>query len=282
MKSLTLFLLLFLTTAAWAQTDPFLDLGDGLYRYSAGTHHSMVWVTEDGVLVVDPLSREAATRLKAEIAGRFDQPLRYVVYSHNHFDHSYGGEVLREPGVTFVSHELARRDMVDTRADTELPDLTFRDELKIYLGGETLHLRYHDSNNGLGNVSFLWVERKLLFVVDWIVVGRMPYKDLPGYDINGMIRSTEEALAFDWDRFVGGHAEIGGRNEVRRYLRYLVALRDQVLDGMIAGKELSTLKEEIKLEEFSDFVNFQDWLPLNIEGVYRHLADRSYVLSRPR
>lgn len=66
---------------------------DGLYRFTTGTHHGMVWVTDDGIVVIDTIDKDAASWLKAELNTRFDQPVRYLVYSHNHFDHIYGAEV---------------------------------------------------------------------------------------------------------------------------------------------------------------------------------------------
>ncbi|MCA9779396.1 MAG: MBL fold metallo-hydrolase, partial [Candidatus Eremiobacteraeota bacterium] len=207
---------------------------------------------------------------------------RYLVYSHNHFDHAYGGEVFDQPGVTLVSHELARRALKDTRARTPLPDIVFSDSLTIHMGGESMELRYHGANNGDGSVSFLFPHRRLLYVVDWIVVGRLPYQDFQGYDLDGCIRSTEEALALDWDTFVGGHADVGDRSGVERFLRYLTELREAVLAGMLEGKSLETLQKEIRMEEYQDLKMHKEWLPQNVKGVYQQLRDKHYLLNRPR
>jgi glyoxylase-like metal-dependent hydrolase (beta-lactamase superfamily II) len=254
---------------------------DGLYRFTAGNSHSMFWVTDDGIVVIDTIDSEAASWLKSELESRFALPVRYVIYSHNHFDHIYGAEVFDDPGTVFVAHELARADIVRSKAQTRVPDVTFKDELAIHLSGQTLRLRYHGTNNGRGSISMLFEDQRVLFVVDWIVVGRMPWKDLEGYDIEGVIRSTTDVLLLDWDVFVGGHAEIGDRDDVKRYLDYLEALYAAVRDGMIAGKSLEMLQEEIRLDEYSDLKNYPEWLPLNVAGVYRTLADQSYLLKRP-
>lgn len=179
-----------------------------------------------------------------------------------------------------MSHDYAAEDMEWSKLKTRLPELRFRDDLELKLGGKTLAMKYHGPNNGRGSVSFHFPDQKVLFVVDWIVVGRMPYRDLPGYDIHGMIRSTREALQMDWDLFVGGHAKMGDKDDVRRYLRYRESLYAQVRDGMDDGKSLEQLKSTITLQEFSDLANFDDWRELNIEGVYRTLKDASYMLNR--
>lgn len=122
----------------------------------------------------------------------------------------------------------------------------------------------------------------VLFVADWIVLGRMPYKELPGYDIHGMIRSTQQVLNEQpFDVFVGAHADRGTREDVKRYSNYLRALYAKVRDGMLAGKSLDTLQREIRLDEYSDLKMYEEWLPLNIEGVYKTLNEQSYFDRRP-
>jgi glyoxylase-like metal-dependent hydrolase (beta-lactamase superfamily II) len=95
-------------TSAWAEDYTIRSIRDGLYRFTAGSHHAMFWATDDGIVVLDTISNEAAGWLKAELEDRFEQPVRYVVYSHNHFDHIYGGEVFDKLGAIFVAQELAR------------------------------------------------------------------------------------------------------------------------------------------------------------------------------
>ena len=267
--------------AAAQESGALHEVADGLYRYTAGHYHSMVWVTDEGIAVLDTLNPEAAAGLKDQLGARFDQPVRYVIYSHNHYDHSYGGEVFDVPGTEFVAHEMAYQAMARSKAETVLPETTFTDQMMIRMGGETLELRYHGPNNGYGSVSMRFPQQEVLFVVDWIVVGRMPYQSLEGYDIEGMITSTEDVLALDWKTFVGGHAEIGTRADVERYLSYIKALYEAVREGMLAGESLETLQEEIQLDSYGDLANYDDWRAANIAGVYRLLADRNYMLKRP-
>lgn len=270
-----------LIVSANAQDYRLEPVAEGLYRFESGSYRSMVWVTDEGIAVLDPLSTEAATWLKKELADRFPQKVRYLVYSHNHFDHSYGGEVFEQPEVTLVGHELAHRALKNTNARTPLPEIVFSDRLTIHMGGEVLELRYHGANNGEGSVSFLFPGQKLLYVVDWIVVGRLPYQDFQGYDIDGSIRSTEEVLELEWDTFVGGHADVGDRQGVERYLRYMTELRQAVLDGMLEGKSLADLQQDIKMESYADLKMHDQWLHGNIKGMYEQLRDKHYLLNRP-
>lgn len=278
-----LFVVLMTPAPSIAQDDYSIELmKDNVYRFTAGPYRSVFMVTEDGLFLTDPISEEAATWLRAELDRRFDAPIRYLAYSHNHVDHTMGGDVLASDGVTVIAHEYAAADLRRTRVPTALPSVTFQDEITVDLGDSRVVMRYHGPNNGRGSVSMRFMPANVLFVVDWIVLGRMPYKDLPGYDVEGMIRSTREVLSGEpFDLFVGGHADAGTRADVQRYLNYLEDLYAAVRDGMLAGTSRATLQEQIRLPEYSDLRMYDAWLPLNVGGVYDTLVDMSYFHLRP-
>ncbi len=274
-------LLLCMTLSAIAAEDYRIEpLENDLYRFTAGNYRSVFLVTKAGIVLTDPIDKKAATWLKRELQKRFEVPVRYVIYSHNHVDHTYGGRVFADESVHFVSHRLAREDLYRTRADTQIPDITFEDRMTLHLGDHQVKLHYHGANNGRGSISMMFEPGKTLYIVDWIVLGRMPYKDLKGYDIHGMIDSTRQVLAMDFDRVVGGHAEAGDRQAVEHYLGYLEALYAAVRDGMLKNKSLATLQQEIRLDQYSDLSMYEQWLPLNIKGVYNTLNDMSYFDMR--
>ena len=99
-----------------------------VYRFVADRHRSVFLVTEKGILITDPLNAEAATWLKKELKKQFKLPVKYVVYSHNHSDHVYGAEVFKDSQPIFISSQPAKQDLVITRADTVIPDITCRDD----------------------------------------------------------------------------------------------------------------------------------------------------------
>jgi len=284
-RKLGALLLLLLPLAAFSAAPPEFKLQqmkDNVWRFTAGHYESVFMVTDKGLFLTDPISNEAATWLKGELARRFHVPIRYLAYSHSHVDHAMGGTVLAGDGVTVIAQEYAAEDLRMTRVPTALPDLSFRDTLTVHLGDSWVELHYHGPNNGYGSVSMRFMPANVLYVVDWIVLGRMPYKDLQGYDINGMIRSTRDVLAGPpFDLFIGGHGDAGSRADVERYLGYLEALYGAVRDGMLAGKTLETLQAEIRLPAYADLRMYDEWLPMNIAGVYRTLVDMSYFKLRP-
>ncbi len=251
------------------------ELGGGLYRFIDDRHRSVFLITPQGAIVTDPLNKKAATWLNEQIKTRFNVPVKYVIYSHNHSDHIYGAEVFKSPHTTFVAHKLSAQDIKNTKMKTVTPDLVFDDELILTLGGSSVKLNYHGPNDGRGSISMLFEKQQTLFVVDWIMIGRMPWQKLWSYDIQGMINSTKTVLNYDFNTFVGGHADMGDKDDVKRYLRYLEQLYSKVIEGILAGQTLDEIKQNVKLSEFKDLRQYEAWLPLNIEGVYERLMEES-------
>lgn len=282
--ALTLLLLFcsFIAQAAEDEQYEIIKVKDNVYRFTAGHYHSVFMVTEEGLILTDPLSDDAARYLKQELQQRFDVPVRYLIYSHSHVDHVLGGFELVNDDVTVVAQDYAAEDIRLTKAPTALPNLTFKNDLTVSLGNSHVELHYHGPNNGHGSVSMRFMPANVMFVVDWIVLGRVPYRTLPGYDINGMMRSTREILAAEpFDVFVGGHSKIGERKDVERYLSYLETLYAAVRDGMLQGKKLEELQDEIQLTEFSDLLMYDEWFPENIAAVFNYLNTMAYFESRP-
>ena len=97
-------LLLSTITASAAPQRAITDLGNNIYRFQNDTHYSIFIVGKRGVLMTDPINADAARWLKAEVDKRFGKlPVTHLVYSHNHGDHVFGGEVWKEPGTRVIA-----------------------------------------------------------------------------------------------------------------------------------------------------------------------------------
>jgi glyoxylase-like metal-dependent hydrolase (beta-lactamase superfamily II) len=252
-----------------------------VYRFVDGTHRSLFVVGKNAILVVDTLNSDAASWLKKALDTRFNLPVRYVVYSHNHSDHIYGADAFVSPHTVFIAQELAKQDIAMTKATTVMPELSFKQQLNVDLGDHIVELRYHGPNDGRGSISVLVQPEKVLFVVDWIVLGRMPWQKLWSYDIQGVLNSTQVVMNLDFDTFVGGHGTVGTKQDVARYLNYMERLYAEVTKATLAGKSLAQMQKEIRLDDFKDLPNYEAWLPLNIEGVHKRLMEESGLGWRP-
>ena len=91
-----------------------------LYRARSNQHFTVFLVTDEGIILSDPINREFATWLRSELETRFAVPVRYVLYSHSHYDHASGGGVFADTA-EFVGHENMRQALADPNPDTPLP-----------------------------------------------------------------------------------------------------------------------------------------------------------------
>ncbi|WP_218313110.1 MBL fold metallo-hydrolase [Alteromonas antoniana] len=281
---ITLILALLLSSFAGRAQDEsdyrLTNVTDDVFRFTAGNYHALVIKTDDGIVLIDPLNTRAASWIKKTVAERFNKPITHLIYSHSHPDHAYGGEVFDDGNTVLVSHQDARANLKRVRADTALPSLVFNDTLTLFAGGKDITLTYYGPTNGYGNVAVHVQPDDVMFVVDWVVVGRLPYKDLMGYDLEGTLRATEKLLKQPFTHFVGGHADMGNKDDVNAYYKYIQTLHNSVLEGILAGKSLKDIQRSQPMAEFSSLKMYDEWVELNIKGAYEQLVSRSYLKMR--
>lgn len=239
-----------------------------LYRFQNNFHYSVFLVTPAGIIVTDPIDADAAKWLKAEIATRFNQPIKYLIYSHDHRDHIAGGEVFADTAIV-VAHKKAKATIIGEKRPTAIPNLTFSDKMTIELGGKTVELSYVGRNHSDNSIVMRFPAERALFAVDFIPVKAMAFRDFPDAHMPDWIESLKRVEAMDFDILVPGHGPVAKKEDVRVFRGYMEDLRDAVLEASRAGKSVDEMKQTIKLEKYKDWAQYAEFLPLNIEGMYR-------------
>jgi glyoxylase-like metal-dependent hydrolase (beta-lactamase superfamily II) len=242
-----------------------------LYRFQNNFHYSVFLVTPDGVIATDPINAAAATWLKAEIDKRFNKQVKYLILSHDHADHSSGGEVFDDTAV-IVAHENARAVIVGEKRPTAVPEVTFPDNMTIHLGGKTVELSYVGRNHSNNMIVMNFPAERALFAVDFIPVRAVAFMGLPDAYIPDWIDSLRAVEAMDFDILVPGHGAIGAKSDVTAFREYMSDVYDATLAGVRAGKSVDELKASIKLDKYQDWFKYDDWLPMNIEGMYKRIV----------
>src|SRR5215216_4344222 len=128
---------------------------DNVYVFRYQNHQSMFVVTPAGVIATDPISYgrpQAATTYLDEIRKVTKAPIKYLVYSHHHYDHIAGGKPFKDAGATIVAHRRAKERLEEMkRADIVIPDETVDDKRTLTLGGTEVELifvgRNHSDNS---------------------------------------------------------------------------------------------------------------------------------------
>ena len=241
-----------------------------LYRFQNNFHYSVFLVTPAGIIVTDPIDADAAKWLKAELAQRFNQPIKYLIYSHDHRDHIAGGEVFADTALV-VAHENAKAAIIGEKRPTAVPQITFSEQMTIELGGKRVELTYVGRNHSDNSIVMRFPAERVLFAVDFIPVKGVAFRDFPDAYITDWIESLKRVEAMDYDVLAPGHGALGTKEDVRAYRGYMEELRAAVLEASRAGKSVDEMKQTIKLDKYKDWFRYEEFLPLNIEGMYRHV-----------
>jgi glyoxylase-like metal-dependent hydrolase (beta-lactamase superfamily II) len=213
-------------------------IADNVYVFRYGGHQSMFVVTPDGVIATDPISlkRPAQPYLDA-IRQVTSAPVRYVVYSHHHYDHAAGGKPFKDAGATFVAHRNAKAHLERLKdPDLVIPDEVVDDRRTIELGGTRLDLLYVGRNHSDNSLVMLLPKERILFAVDFLPVQALLFRDMPDGFLPDWFDSIDRVLALDWTTLVPGHPGPGGRMGTKDDVR---AVKEYMGDVSNAAKELA-------------------------------------------
>src|SRR5262245_12335824 len=145
---------------------------DNVYIFRYGNSQAMFVVTPAGVIATDPIGYgrpQAVTTYIDEIKKVTNQPVRYVIYSHHHYDHIAGGKPFKDAGATFIAHKNAKQRLERLKdPHTIIPDETVDNNRTITLGDTTLELMYLGLNHS-DSMLVMWLPKeKIIFTVNWL------------------------------------------------------------------------------------------------------------------
>jgi len=270
------------------------DLGKGmfLFRWWPGLYVSPFLVGEDGVLAVDPVSRDVAPLYGQAVARVTDKPITKIVYSHDHRDHIVGADQLA-PDAEILAHPLTLASL-ERRGDSDIPLPTrlVDDGDTIDVGGSAVGVHYFGPNHGDSNIalSFETGMGPMLVFVDTLEIGIVPYRTLPDTNVGGYMASLERAAALDVDWVLGGHSGPGPAEWISNYLAYFKdmeqALRraraavpratsDDVADSIAAGERHTNAVIARAVTDlrptYGRWRGFEQWAPLNAQTVLMYI-----------
>lgn len=250
-----------------------------LYRFINNHHAGIVYVTRDGIIVGDPINSEAAEWLKEELAQRFGVPVKYVFYSHHHADHASGGEVFADSGAVVVAHKNSAELIRNKNIPTAAPQVLFDKLLTLELGGKQVNLHYLGANHSEDMIVAEFPQEDAVFAVDFVSVERLPYRNLSGGKFPDWYTSIDALTRLPFTYLVPGHGKVGIKNDAVEHARYLRELENRVARAKDAGLTLEEMKSTLKFPRYSEWQNYEQWLPENIEGAYRIQQENAETAS---
>jgi glyoxylase-like metal-dependent hydrolase (beta-lactamase superfamily II) len=247
---------------------------DNVYVFRYGNHQAMFVVTRDGVIATDPIAYgrpEAAKTYIEEIRKVSDKPIKYLIYSHHHFDHIAGGKPFKDAGATIIAHKRAKERLEAIQdPHTPLPDETFERRRTLKLGGTVLELSYHGLNHSDSTLVMRLPKEKLLFIVDTIPVGAFPGRGMIDFYPLEAEKFVQEVLKMDWERLIPGHPgqpndRLGTKKDVEDQLTLWRDASEAVKVAAREGKCWDGVEKELKLPKYESWPGYQN----NLQFVLR-------------
>jgi glyoxylase-like metal-dependent hydrolase (beta-lactamase superfamily II) len=244
-----------------------IKLADNLYVLEGAGGNVAVFVWDDGVLLVDDKLAPASPKVKAAVAAITPRPIRFVVNSHWHRDHSGGNEALASDGSVVVAHENVRRRMsvdgfiavfdrkVPASPPKALPVVTFTRDVTFHLGGEEISVVHVEPAHTDGDSFVRFRNANVLHMGDCYLNGSFPVIDFSnGGVFTGIIAGADAALGMldPRTRIIPGHGPVATGQDLRQWRDMLATIHERVRRSVTAGKSLEEVKAERPTKEWDE------------------------------
>jgi cyclase len=255
--------LLLAASAAMAQPQDFskvqikvTKVAGSVYMLEGAGGNIGVSVGEDGIVIVDDQFAPLADRIQAALKGITDKPVRFVINTHWHFDHTGGNGYFGKQG-TIIAQDNVRERLaaggkllgmeVKPASPQELPIITFNDRLTVHANGEDIRAIHFPHGHTDGDSVIFFPRSNVVHMGDDFVTYGFPFIDLEsGGSVRGMISACEKVLAsVPADvKVIPGHGGLSTVADLKPYLAMLKDAAARVEKGIKAGKTAEQLKAE--------------------------------------
>lgn len=215
-----------------------------------------VSVGDDGIVMIDDQYAPLAPKIEAALKSITDKPVRFILNTHYHGDHTGGNEHFGK-SAPLVAHENVRKRLASgvTRRGTTtppaapgaLPVVTFNDTLTIHLNGEDVRAVHMPHGHTDGDSVIWFTKSNVVHMGDDYFNGMFPFVDTEnGGSVSGLIANIEKVVATipDDAKVIPGHGPLSDKAGLRAFLDVLRGTYKAVQTGVAAGKSLDQLKEE--------------------------------------
>jgi cyclase len=208
---------------------------DDLYQIVGDGGNVAVYVTGEGVILVDDKFEPDYEQIVVKVKGVTSQPIKYILNTHHHADHS-GGNVKFEPTAEIISTANARKNIVERKQPGAPATMTFKDETSVYLGGKEVRAKYFGRGHTDGDAVIYFPALKTIHTGD-LMTGNTPQIDyLGGGSVVEWTKTLDGAMILDFDTVIPGHGAVTNKAGLLTYRNNVEKLRTRVQGLVRAGK----------------------------------------------
>jgi len=240
------------------------QISDGLYELLDGRgSNGGVFIGDNGVLVIDAkMDKESVDQTIEEIKKVTDKSIKYLVNTHSDGDHTNGNQYFPED-VTIISHENCRKEFFVPKRDGSpsdwekpemasfVPEITFRDQMDVYLGSKKVELWYFGVGHTTGDAVVYFPSEKTAFIGDQLFEGRpqLIHSYKGGNSFEHVKTLTKMLETLDVEKYYSGHSAIATRQDVKDHISQ-IQKQQQTIKAMIEqNKSLDEIKSEFDENE---------------------------------
>ena len=228
-------------------------VAEGVYMLTGAGGNIGLSIGDDAVFVVDDQYAPLTPKILAAIAPLTNKPVRFIVNTHWHGDHTGGNEAMGKTGALIVAHDNVRRRMssdqvieffqrtVPASPAGALPVITFSDTVTFHVNGDDVQAFHIANAHTDGDAFIVWGKADVIHAGDVFVTYGFPFIDVStGGSIDGLIAAVDVLLKLGDDnvKIIPGHGALSDRAAVREYGNMLKTVRDRVRQQKAAGRSL--------------------------------------------
>ncbi|HXS53894.1 MAG TPA: MBL fold metallo-hydrolase [Usitatibacter sp.] len=233
-----------------------IRVAGNIYMLEGAGGNIGVSVGDDGIVIVDDQFAPLADRIQAALKGITDKPVRFVINTHWHFDHTGGNGYFAKQGTIIAQDHVRERlltggtvlgNKVKAADPRELPIITFNDRLSVHLNGEDIRAIHFPHGHTDGDSVVFFTESKVVHMGDDFVTYGFPFIDLEsGGSVRGMIAACEAVLrSVPPDaKVIPGHGSLSTVADLKPYVAMLKDATARIEKGIHDGKSAAQLKKE--------------------------------------
>lgn len=200
-----------------------------------GNGNVAVYLTDDGVILVDDKFEQSHDDIMANVKKLTSKPVKYVLSTHHHQDHTGGNAKMQAENVIIVAQRNARANMVNGE-QSGLPPITFGDQAQVFLGGKEVDLFYNGRGHTNGDVVAYFPALKIVHTGDLFTTSGGAGSVAPILDYAGGAsvadwpKTIDGILKLDFETVIPGHGPISKRGDLEKFRTGLASLQTRVRD----------------------------------------------------